>query len=304
MLHDENIKPVAEFHELHRRHPHLSTKAMVDLINGIDVVRDHLRVAEKTNAKFSRRFLAAITGETQARMTRVSAILLEGQEATTDWLKDIEAGLAKNRLATTIVANNLHALKRRLDRSDNATSELRETLRVATTRFEQKIEALEGRMLLSEQRDAAELQRDVIFARWSNANCFNYPPIAVSLSIASDLWWGELGSYVRAETSAKQRSDFLEITLLRMAELVALAGDTTTKRLFPRDAVLAPLEKVSVLEREAMQLLALPNIVTHTPLLNLIANQTQSVEALPILFSASGLTNRVWLELRRATEFV
>ena len=300
MLPDENIKSVAAYQALLQRHPHLSAKALVDLVNGVDVVRDHLRVSEKSDAKFSNRFLAAITGETQARLTRVSAMLLESVEATTDWLKDIEASLAGNDLAVGIVARYLHTLDRRLD---SANIELRETLHVATTRFEQKYEALEGRVLSVEGENAANLHLNLIFARWSDDKCYGYPPISVALSVASELWWGDFGSYVRAETSTKKRNDFLEIAQLKLAELVALAGRTTTKRLLPRDAVLEPLEKLSVLEREAMQLLASPSVVARTPLLNLIADQTQSVESLPTLFSPSGLTKRVLLELRRATDF-
>ena len=300
MLPDEDNESVAAYQKLLQRHPHLEPKALVDLVNGIDVARDHLRVAEKTDAKFSTRFLAAITGKTQAHSTRVAAMLVEGLEANIDWLKDLENDSKEWNLALGFVARHMHTLGRRLDTVDNANTELREFFhvdRMRVTRLEQYREA-------SEAEKAGERHLKLIVARWSDANCYGYPPIAVALSITSELWWGDFGSYVRAETSDRKRSECWEIAQSEVVKLVALAGDTTTKWLSPRDAVLAPLEEVSVLEREAMQLLALPNVAARTPLLNLIADQTQSVEALPIVFSPSGLTKRVFLELRRATEIV
>ena len=307
MLPDEDIrsKNVAAYQQLIQRHPHLPTKALVDLVNGIDVAHDHLRVAKQTDSKFLQRLLAGITGKTQARMTRVSAVLVEGLEVTTDWIKDIEASLKNNILAVEFVANNLHALEQRLINANiELREEVRETLHVAITRFGQIHEALEGRVLAIERENAGNRHLKLIVARWSDANCYGYPPIAVALSIVSELWWGDFGSYYRAETSDRARKDFLEIAQSEVAKLVAQADDTTTKRFSPREAVFAPLERVSVLEREAMQLLASPNVVARTPLLNLIADQTQSVEALPKVFTPFGLTKRVFLELPRATELV
>ena len=305
MLPDEENEFEAVYQKLLRRHPHLPTKALVDLVNGIDVTRDHLRVAEQTDSNFLKRLLAGITGETQARMTRVSVMLAENLEVTNERLNDIEIGLEESDLAVGIVASYLHTLERRLDSANiELREEMREALHLTTTRLERKYEALEGRVHIVELRDAAEMHRDLIFARWSDSNCYKYPPIAVALSIASELWWGDFGSYIRAEKDVTKRSDFLERAQFPMAELVARAGDTTTKRLLPRDAVLARLEEVSTPERKVMKLIASPNVVARTPLLNLIADQTQSVEALPTLFSPSGLTKFVLLEMRRATEFV
>ena len=302
---DEDNESVAAYQKLLRRHPHLPTKVLVDLVNGFDVTRDHLRVAEQTDANFLKRLLAGITGETQARMTRVSAMLVEGLEVTTEWLKDIEIGIEENDLAVGIVARYLHALERRLDNAHiELRDEMRETLHLTSTRLEQKYEALEGRVQIVELRGAAEMHQHLIIDRWSDSNCYNYPPIAVALLIASELWWGDFGSYIRAEKNVSKRNDFLERAQFQMAKLVARAGDTTTKRCFPRDAVLARLEEVSMPENKVMKLIASPNVVARTPLLNLIAGQTQPVEALPTLFSPSGLTKFVLLELQRATEFV
>ena len=72
-----------------RYHPQLTEKAIIDLVNGLEVAGDHLRC--RSTRPLAGRIWHALTGRASREQYLIDINLKTGLEAVTAWVQDIQA---------------------------------------------------------------------------------------------------------------------------------------------------------------------------------------------------------------------
>ena len=95
-------------------HPQLTEKATIDLVNGLEVVGDHLRC--RSTRTLVGRMWHELTGRAPREQYLIDINLKTGQEAITAWVQDIQAFQAKSDLALSVVTEKLTETRTALGR--------------------------------------------------------------------------------------------------------------------------------------------------------------------------------------------
>src|SRR5690606_11774738 len=123
------------FETIQQYHPQMTDKILIDLVNGIEVVEDHLR-CRNTSSPFLERIWNVITGKTLHEQYIIDINLKVGLEAVTAWLKDIQAFQAKSDLALSILADKFSEIK----------LHFKESLVTINCQFEEMIEIFQSKI--------------------------------------------------------------------------------------------------------------------------------------------------------------
>lgn len=80
-----------ELEDLLEKIPVLQDKHIVDLVNGLEVVKDHIRVRERSNNSFFQRMVDAFSGKSALRQKQIDQNLSTGFESAVVWLEHLQA---------------------------------------------------------------------------------------------------------------------------------------------------------------------------------------------------------------------
>ena len=69
--------------------PSAQGRVLVDMVNCLDVARDHIRVSTQTESDFFRRFVGAVTGESQKRNNRIAQSQQTVLESAVETIKEL-----------------------------------------------------------------------------------------------------------------------------------------------------------------------------------------------------------------------
>ena len=150
------------------KHPHLTDKMVVDLINGIEVIKDHNKVAQAESSSRLKRFLGGISGSTQRRQVNINKNVAESLRATSHWLQKHESDFLIVNSSLSVISEKLletrqgvmrldQKLNKNLDEVRDCIEELESTVNQKNQRLEEYITSVDLRtqaenQLLSEDR--------------------------------------------------------------------------------------------------------------------------------------------------------
>ncbi len=98
-----------DFDKLKEKHPYIGEKLILDLVNGVNVVARDLNDSSKSKEKgFVTRTWDAVSGISKKRQNKINENIIEGLNATSQWLRDHDKHLGRIDLRIKDVADELY----------------------------------------------------------------------------------------------------------------------------------------------------------------------------------------------------
>lgn len=286
-------------------HPQLTEKAIIDLVNGLEVVGDQLRC--RSTRPLVERIWRTLTGRASREQYLIDINLKTGQEAITAWVQDIQAFQTKSDLALDVVTKKLTEARTALGRQAARQSELE----AALSQMQQRLNGLKQRVDELESRNKANDQVDRLLHQWEERMSRIRSPLAQTFLTIDELWWGAFGRYCRLARDAQDRHDFDDFIDNRRRDLAKhFAAKLTLKAydFIATETLLSSVTKMPDEQRELVCYLADRGTADRNPLFQAIARSAQGetdiVQKLPKLpraFSLLSLSSRLLHESRRDT---
>jgi hypothetical protein len=199
--------------ELRKLHPQLTEKAIVDYVNGLEVLDDHLRFRDQTNNKFSTRILDSITGGTAQRQQIIDGNITNSLKTVSNWLQDIQLYQAKSDIAVARLAGKLKETRTGVMRLQERHNELAENVQAIKQRldqFEIEVDKRWTRLESEVQYLSAEGHLNRVFTKWQPRLFNKYPPLAGLYLMIDELYWGTFGIYCRKEFGTSEVRQLME----------------------------------------------------------------------------------------------
>lgn len=157
--------------ELERRVPIASDKALIDLVNGIQINRDLIHY-QKTRGFFGNLF-ESLTGKNIKRQILLGGNLIEGQQSLCDWVVEIIDSLRISQVALTVTQNSLLEARSAIRRQTDALSLqqqdifiLSDKLDALTNQIDVRLNSIEERLNLLELNVEAQKSFERIVTAW------------------------------------------------------------------------------------------------------------------------------------------
>lgn len=177
--------------------PSAQGRVLVDMVNCLDVARDHIRVSTQTESDFFRRFVGAVTGESQKRNNRIAQSQQTVLESAVETIKELAKHQTRSNYAIAQVAKRLTYVEESLAKCVNVLMETKDAVRQLRVDVDVHVERLNAEIARLDLRAAASEHMDNVISRWE-AGRFNYFPMASRCFVAlHELYWGEFGDYCR-----------------------------------------------------------------------------------------------------------
>jgi hypothetical protein len=216
--------------QLLERVPFLTDRMIVDLVNGLEVSGEHIRVRERRSGFFARAW-DGLTGVSALRQQAIDKNFQAGLETVNVYLQNLQANQLQSDRALTVVATKL--------------SETREGLKLLVGRhlaLRDQVEALEARLdsALGEihHRHAAmhaELNKMGLrlsaltqlgseFDAWDAGRYAPFQPLTQLALVLEALHWGPFGQYDRQ--NPEFRRQLHDKIVIRLKVLMGVSPDT------------------------------------------------------------------------------
>jgi hypothetical protein len=101
-----NNSPI-QFNTLIRDHPQLTEKSLIDFINGLEVIDDHIRVRETVNKQFISRVWGDLNGENVLRQQTIDQHVTESLKTVSTWLQCLQQQQIQSDLAIAKIGHKL-----------------------------------------------------------------------------------------------------------------------------------------------------------------------------------------------------
>ncbi|MFU1795404.1 diguanylate cyclase regulator RdcB family protein [Paenibacillus azoreducens] len=191
-----------EIHRLIDVVPVLQDKMIVDLVNGIEVTQDHIRVKEDRSKRIWSRMTDAFTGKSDARQRKIDQNLNEGLRTTMVWLEELQASQIQSDRALAYVTNKLSETRsgivRLVDKHMEMKSEVQqldEKLNDLEERFLQQNRHIHEKIHFMDMRQNAMVQMNTEFDKWAGGAYAQFSPLVQLFLVLENLNWGPFGIY-------------------------------------------------------------------------------------------------------------
>ena len=282
-----------------RYHPQLTEKVVIDFVNGLEVVGDHLRC--RSTRSFVERVWCATTGRASREQYLIDLNLKAGLETVEKWVRDIQKFQAKSDLALAVVAEKLTEARIALDRNALRQSELE----AALGQIQQRLDRLTQQVNELEARNKATEQVDLLLLQWEERMGRICSPLVQVFLTIDELWWGAFGRYCRLAWGPQ---DFIDINRRKLAEHFAAKLALKAHDFIAVETLLSSIEKIPDEQRDIVCYLADRGTVDSNPLFQAIARSVQGetdivkkLPKLPRALSPLSLSSRLLHESRLAT---
>lgn len=208
-----NYMPTSFTHhieELQGRVPIVGDKAIINLINGIQINKDIIRY-HKNRSWFGQLF-DELSGSDNQRRLLLDGNLIAGQEALYKWVLELTDSLRISQVALEVTQNSLleardaiRNQKQRLKKQESALFELSNQFNQLAEQVSIRLNNLETRMRQLEVRVAANEDLDKIITAWSAGQTYIKLPWAVQVAFLAREVFSSFVVRYEIETGDTQR---------------------------------------------------------------------------------------------------
>ena len=196
--------------ELQRRVPVVGDKALIDLVNGIEISKDFIRY--RKNRGFFGQLIDTLDGSDRQRQLLLDGNLLAGQEALYQWVLELSDSLRITQVALEVTQQSLveardtiRCQSQRLQRQEEALQQLRHHLNQLAQQVGARLNEIEARIHQLEVRVAANEDVDRIITAWAAEQTYTQMPWAVQIALlAREVFSSSVAMY-ELETGDKDR---------------------------------------------------------------------------------------------------
>lgn len=211
--------------------PILKEKMIVDLVNGIEVSKDHLVVRSKRSNIFSRLW-DDVSGTSSDRQQRIDQQFQKSLETICTWLQRLQIEQIGTYKATTIISNKLLETREAIRQLANSHFELRSKMdlfineikefeRSACSKFNSLTDEIENLGL----RQSAMIHLDDVFYAWEAGVKYQaFSPLIQLLLVLEELYWSPFGAYDKV--NPEFRNQLRDRCIVQLKKLTGLNGQT------------------------------------------------------------------------------
>lgn len=238
--------------QLQRRVPVIGDKALIDLINGVQVSRDVIRY--RKNRGFLGQILDTVNGSNHQRQILLDGNLIAGQETLYLWVLEVTDSLRISQVGLQVTQQSLletrqavRQIKQRLVGQEKEVNKLIEGLSQLHKQLNVKFQDLEKRIHNLEVRVSANEDLDHIFTAWTAGQTYTKLPWAIQVAlVAKEVFSSAVLTY-ELETGDTTRFRPLLVNKILSSypdlpkQFFGLADllDYTWKEMIPQDLALA-----------------------------------------------------------------
>ena len=210
--------------------PQLREKAVVDVVNLMEVVGDHLSWRDENPGSMLSRVWDTITGETARRQQALDRSVEGVLNGVKEWLIALQNAQTSSDIAITRVAKHLLETRRFVMALEAKHQHLLEDVAAINQRLDEHIERTEKR--LTELREALCLEGaerrawnavERVESRWKSGRFDAFPVLLRAVLAANDLYWSEFGAFLRL--NGKDEKDAAKLCEHARDTLAALTHD-------------------------------------------------------------------------------
>lgn len=249
--------------ELRTLHPQLTEKAIVDYVNGLEVLDDHLRFRDQTNNKFLTRIWNSITGRTAQHQQIIDGNITTSLKTVSVWLQDIQLHQGESDIAVTRLAGKLKEThkgvkllkERHRNQAENVQAIAQDVDRLQIQIRDHRIN-LEHQIKQVNAGRLASAHLEQVFDKWQAEWFNNYPPLVRLYITIDELYWGHFGTYCRYQFGTSEVHQLME-QLLHKALIQMkqdLEGDVS-RLMLPKEW-LSPIQNLPKELREGLSYLS------------------------------------------------
>ena len=194
-----------EFDNMQSKHPYIGEKLILDLVNGVGVVAKDLNDASKSKEKGFSRIWDGLSGSSKKRQNQINENIIEGLNATSQWLQDHDRQFSRIDIRMKNVADELYNTQDEILKFYGQFKEVDfrvEILESFKKNAEQRFDKLEDR--LTREEAYTHISKEV--AKLGNLDL----PLEFEIfTIIDNLASGKAGLYYTLETDVKEKNEFL-----------------------------------------------------------------------------------------------
>jgi|GEM_PF-3105291 len=177
-------------------YPHLEEKAIVDFINGLSVMSDHLEQKAKVSAKgFSGRFFQRITGHTRKRQELIDGSFENSFAFIKDYIVSNEQRLAKNEHFLHQVMDGVSLISARLQDVVGETQVLREDLVELSQKVSDMEHSISRKMNYFELQNSAMAEKELALSVFASKDALFTPEQSLWM-LLTRLRYGDFGAWL------------------------------------------------------------------------------------------------------------
>lgn len=189
--------------------PSAQSRVLIDMVNSLDVARDHIRGASTTHS-ITARFLGAVTGSMQRRNAHIAQshhLALDGAIAC---ITELAQRQSQSNFAIAQVADRLSYVENSLALAAGLLAETRETVQQLRVTIDAQVYRLDQEVGRLDLRTAASEQLDNVVSRWEAGRFDRFPKSSRCYIAAHELLWGAFGDYLRTHPGAANIPTLIE----------------------------------------------------------------------------------------------
>jgi hypothetical protein len=201
------------FNQLTKEHPQLTEKALIDFVNGIEVIDDHIRFRETINQGFAGRLWNDLTGQSHLRQQTIDQHVNESLKTVSSFLQQLKQQQFQSDLAYSTVAEKLAETRAGVMRLNAKHKELAQQVNTLMSEFERldnQYTALSQKVQQVDNGRLAYQQLGAVFVKWQAGRLNHYPVIIRLYLVFDELYWGHFGNYCRQYDLEREIADLIQ----------------------------------------------------------------------------------------------
>lgn len=187
----------------------LPEKFVVDFANGIDIVRDHVRVQQDRTGFFSRLY-DGFTGQGSRRQAAVNANLAAGVEGALLWLTELTGSVARSNLALSRVNERLASMQDAVIRLAHHSADTRSQIEDLSRSLHARLDGVSEALTRLAAEHGAAQQVDWVFNKWAAGRFAPLSCVGRCYAVLEELRWGAFGDLCRTGGDPMLRQRLLD----------------------------------------------------------------------------------------------
>lgn len=220
--------------------PAAKEKALIDMVNCLDVADDHLRVSSPTKNGFFSRVFGLYSGETQRHQHAISQNQQDSLRRMMDVTNELCREVAFSHATLAKVNDRLFQLERSLGLAADVIAEQRTALRDFSGHIRRELHRVDDALARLDMHAAAKDQMDQVFSLWSAGQWDGYALASRCYIALNELNCGVFGEYCRG-FGGERSKDLRELAITKTAERLRHDAGVTLDAPVSLDRWLVPL---------------------------------------------------------------
>lgn len=270
--------------------PMLTDKFVVDLVNGIHVVNDHVHEQKQRTGIFSR-LLDSYTGSSATRQADINANIAKSLESSLEWLTELSESLAQSNYAIARVNDRLNDLKHDIAKIADYSADTLQLLNALSANMTERCDQIEHEVARIDFIQRVQLNMDDVFAKWDAGKYQHLSLASRCYAALEELYWGAFGDFYRNNAHSPDMQRFAEIAKNKV--ISQLSKDANTQcitRLAAHDWLTTPDSPSAATMMDALSYLGDAANEVQQPFLY---STTQQPEQLPLRMPRLCSANRL-----------